>query len=113
MKTKDDKSSIKKLITFEPKNVNELSHFFKVNKDKYHEIWIVLAKKKYANPQPVSAIEALTEAIRHGLIDSRTKSLNDQKYCMRFTKRKAGSHWSKENLRILEKIKKEQERKNV
>jgi hypothetical protein len=76
-----------KTATFEPKNVAELSRFFEINRGKYHEIWIVLTKKKYANPQPVSFNEAISEAAKHGLIDSRTKSLSEQKYAVRFTKR--------------------------
>ena len=69
-------------------------------------MWIVLTKKKYENPQPVSPFEALTEAIRHGLIDSRTKSVDKLRFKMRFTKRKPGSHWSEGNLRILKRIEK-------
>jgi len=106
LKTKNAKSQIGKSVTFEPKNAEELSRFFEVNKDKYHEIWIVLNKKKRAKAQPASPFEALTEAIRHGLIDSRTKSLGDQKFCMRFTKRTPRSGWSEGNLAILKKIEK-------
>ncbi len=76
-------------VSFEPKNVEELRYFFGTNKDKYHEIWIVLSKKKYANPQPVSFNETVAEAVRQGLIDSRSKSLNELKYSIRFTKRKS------------------------
>jgi len=75
-------------IHFEPRNPEELSRFFEANKNKYHEIWVVLTKKTSANPQPVSFIEAVTEAVKHELIDSRTKSLSDQKYAIRFTKKK-------------------------
>ncbi len=76
-------------ISFEPKNTNELRHFFETNKDKYHEIWIVLSNKKYADPQPVSFNETVAEAVRQGLIDSRSKSLSERKYAIRFTKRKS------------------------
>jgi hypothetical protein len=78
----------KKSISFEPKNVKQLSSFLEANKGNYHEIWIVLTKKEHANPQPISFHEAQTEAIKHGLVDSRSKSQNDKKYCIRFTKRK-------------------------
>ena len=44
-------------------------------------------QKKHANTQLVSATEAVTEAIRYGLIDTRTKSLNQQKYPMLFQKK--------------------------
>jgi hypothetical protein len=76
---------------FEPKNAEELSRFFEINKEKHHEIWIILTKKKYADPQPVSFNDAVSEAVKQGLIDSRTRSLNEQKYAIRFTKRKSKS----------------------
>ncbi len=78
----------KSTIIFEPKNEKELAQFFEIHKDIYHEIWIVLTKKEYAYPQPVSFNQALTEAIKTGLVDSRTKTLSEQKYAIRFTKRK-------------------------
>ena len=39
-------------VIFEPRNVEELRLFFEANRDRYHEIWIVLTNKKYADPQP-------------------------------------------------------------
>jgi len=65
--------SEKKTISFEPKNMKELSSLLEANKDSYHEIWVVLTKKEHANPQPVSFHEAQTEAIKQGLVDSRPK----------------------------------------
>ena len=76
-------------VTFEPENAGELARFFETNKDSYHEIWVVLTKKAHADPQPVSFADAVNEAVKQGLIDSRTKTLNEQKYMIRFTKRKA------------------------
>ena len=75
-------------FSFEPKNVEELRRFFEASKDRYHEIWIVLTNKKYADPQPVTFNETIKEAVKHGLIDSRSKSLSEQKYAVRFTKRR-------------------------
>jgi hypothetical protein len=75
-------------VTFEPRNTEELAHFFKTSKNSYHEIWIIITKKKQADPQPVTFNEAVAEAVKQGLIDSRTKSLNEHKYMIRFTKRK-------------------------
>ncbi|MGA2682562.1 MAG: hypothetical protein ABSF44_12270 [Candidatus Bathyarchaeia archaeon] len=75
-------------IFYEPKNIDDLRGFLKTNKEKYHEIWIVLIKKEKANPQPVSFNEAVSEAIAQGLVDSRTKTLDNSRYAVRFTKRK-------------------------
>jgi hypothetical protein len=79
---------LKDSVVFEPENLEELRCFFEAKKDEVHEIWIILTKKKYANPQPVSFNEAVSEAVKQGLIDSRTKTLDEQKYAIRFTKRK-------------------------
>jgi hypothetical protein len=87
---------LKTSISFEPRNLEELRCFFEANKDEFHEIWIILTKKKYANPQPISFNEAVSEAVRQGLIDSRTKTFDDQKYAIRFTKRKTKQHAKKE-----------------
>jgi hypothetical protein len=76
-------------IFYEPKDIDDLRRFLETNKEKYHEIWIVLIKKKVANPQPVSFNEAVSEAIAQGLVDSRTRTLDNSKYAVRFTKRKS------------------------
>ncbi len=73
-------------LTFEPQNVPELKRFFEENKDKYHEIWVIITKKT-VNPEPVSFNQALSEAKKQGLIDSRTKTIDKKKYMIRFTKR--------------------------
>ena len=74
-------------ITFEPQNGSEPKRFFEENKEKYHEIWIVITKKKAAHTQPISFDPALAEARKQGLIDSRTRSIDTEKYMIRFTKR--------------------------
>ena len=75
-------------ISFEPTTAEELQRFFQAKKDEYHEIWIIITKKTSADPQPVSFNDAVAEAVRFGLVDSRTKTLSRQKYAIRFTKRK-------------------------
>ena len=75
-------------VFYEPKHVRDLEAFLANNKEKYHEIWIVIIKKSHANPQPVSFNEAVNAAINIGLVDSRIKTLSEEKYAARFTKRK-------------------------
>jgi DNA-binding PadR family transcriptional regulator len=47
---------------------------------------VVIAKKKTTDPQPVSFDQALDEAKKQGLIESRTTTVDAEKYIMRFTK---------------------------
>jgi len=75
-------------IIYEPKNTQDLTTFLENNKEKHHEIWIIITKKKFSNPQPVSFNEAVTLATAQGLVDSRIKSLDNKKYEIRLTKRK-------------------------
>jgi len=74
-------------ITFEPTSLAEVKQFFEENKDKYHEIWIIITNKKTANPQIVSFGQVVSEAKKQGLIDSRIKNLDEKRYMIRLTKR--------------------------
>jgi signal recognition particle receptor subunit beta len=53
-------------VSLEPANAEELKHFLEASKDRYYEIWIVITKKEYADPQPVSFNEAVAEAVKQG-----------------------------------------------
>ena len=75
-------------ITFEPKSLADLRQFIEENKNKHHEIWVIITNKKAANPQPVSFNQVVTEAVKQGLIDSRIKNIDEEKYVIRLTKRK-------------------------
>jgi arginine utilization protein RocB len=74
-------------VNFEPKSPGELRQFFMENKDRYHEIWVIITNKKAANPQVVSFDQVISEAKKQGLIDSRIKNLDDKRYMIRLTKR--------------------------
>jgi len=74
-------------IIFEPTSLAEVKQFFEENKDKYHEIWIIIKNKKAANPQTVSFNQVVIEAKNQGLIDSRIRNLDEKRYMIRFTKR--------------------------
>ena len=86
-KAKEKRQVMAESVTFEPKSLDELKQFLEENKDKHHEIWIIIKNKNAANPQPVSFNQAISEAIKQGLIDSRTKNIDEKKYMIRFTKR--------------------------
>jgi hypothetical protein len=74
-------------VTFEPKNMTELDEFLEENKNKYHEIWIIITNKKTESPQPVSFDQVIDEAKKQGLIDSRIKNVDEKRYMIRLTKR--------------------------
>jgi hypothetical protein len=74
-------------VTFEPKSLTELEEFLEENKNKYHEIWIIVTNKKTESPQPVSFDQVIHEAKKQGLIDSRIKNVDEKRYMIRLTKR--------------------------
>jgi hypothetical protein len=74
-------------VNFEPKSLGELSQFLEENKEKHHEIWIIITNKKAAFPQVVSFNDVVSEAKKQGLIDSRIKNIDNKKYMIRLTKR--------------------------
>ena len=74
-------------VTFEPKNLKDLKRFFEENKDKYHEIWVIITNKKAAHPQLVSFDQVVSEARKQGLIDSRIRNVDEKRYMIRLTKR--------------------------
>ena len=65
---------------------------------------IVAIYKKASGRQTVSFDELLDTALCHGWVDTQTKSIDDQRYAIRFVPRRAGSNWSATNrarVRVL------------
>ncbi|MCK6550107.1 YdeI/OmpD-associated family protein [Myxococcota bacterium] len=61
------------------------------------ELWLGLVKKG-ATVKGVAYPEALDEALCFGWIDGVRKSVDDERWFIRFTPRKATSYWSEVNL---------------
>jgi uncharacterized protein YdeI (YjbR/CyaY-like superfamily) len=66
------------------------------------EIWLVLYKKA-SGKQSLSPNDALEEA-SYGWIDSRTKSIDKERFMIRFTPRRKGSEWSNYNKALALKM---------
>src|SRR5688572_1099745 len=66
-------------------------------------IWLVRWKKDTGHPQ-VSYDAVVEEALRFGWVDSRPRSLDDQRSALLLTPRKAGSNWSRANKQRIEKL---------
>ena len=58
---------------------------------------IVAIYKKASGRQTVTFDELLDTALCHGWVDTQTKSIDDQRYAIRFVPRRAGSNWSATN----------------
>lgn len=67
------------------------------------EIWLVQYKKAIAKPSPPYAL-ALEEAICFGWIDSAIRSIDAERYAIRFTPRRPRSNWTESNRALARRL---------
>lgn len=60
------------------------------------EIWLIQYKKAAKKPS-INYVEAVEEAICFGWIDSLEKSMDAERYALRFSPRKPKSNWTNTN----------------
>lgn len=70
------------------------------------EAWLVIFKKGVCEGS-LSLDEAIEEALCFGWIDGKLRSLDKQKYSLRFSPRRVNSIWSVSNIRRIERLIKE------
>lgn len=57
------------------------------------EAWLLISKKHAGTPS-VTLTEATEEALCFGWIDSLLQPIDEERYALRYTPRRAGSNWS-------------------
>ncbi len=67
------------------------------------EAWVVIYKKA-SGKQTVTFDQLLDVALCHGWVDVKTKSLDDERYAIRFTPRRLKSNWSATNRAIVKRL---------
>jgi uncharacterized protein YdeI (YjbR/CyaY-like superfamily) len=65
---------------------------------------IIAIFKKSSGRQTVSFTELLEIGFCHGWVDTQTKSIDDQRYALRFVPRRHGSNWSPRNRVIVRRL---------
>lgn len=65
---------------------------------------IVAIYKKASGMQTVTFDALLETALCHGWVDTQTKSIDVDRYAIRFVPRRAGSNWSDTNRRIAKRL---------
>jgi uncharacterized protein YdeI (YjbR/CyaY-like superfamily) len=65
---------------------------------------IVAIYKKASGRQTVTFDELLDTALCHGWVDTQTKSIDDQRYAIRFVPRRPGSNWSATNREKVRRL---------
>jgi uncharacterized protein YdeI (YjbR/CyaY-like superfamily) len=66
-------------------------------------VWLVTWKKATGRPH-VSYDDAVEEALCFGWVDSRSRSIDDERTSLFFTPRKPKSSWSASNVARVEKL---------
>jgi uncharacterized protein YdeI (YjbR/CyaY-like superfamily) len=69
---------------------------------------IVAIYKKSSGKQTVTFDALLETALCHGWVDTQTKSIDDERYAIRFVPRRPGSNWSAINRGIAQRLLAEQ-----
>jgi uncharacterized protein YdeI (YjbR/CyaY-like superfamily) len=75
--------------------------------EKHHansvELWVGFYKKSTGKPS-ITYQEALDEALCFGWIDGIRKTVDEERYTIRFTPRKPGSNWSNVNIKRVQEL---------
>lgn len=67
------------------------------------EIWLIQYKKATRKPS-INYVEAIEEAICFGWIDNTEKSMDSERYALRFSPRRPASNWSNTNKERARKM---------
>jgi uncharacterized protein YdeI (YjbR/CyaY-like superfamily) len=78
------------------KDSQEWRKWLEHNHDKETEAWLVMYKKR-SKETGLQYDEALEEALCFGWIDGKLKSIDEERFILRYSPRKANSVWSKIN----------------
>ncbi len=88
--------------TFYPTTPQEWRTWLVDNHDKKQAVWLMFYKKK-TKKKTISWSQAVDEALCYGWIDSKKKTIDEEKYIQFFSRRKPKSTWSKINKnKVLE-----------
>jgi len=78
------------------KDKHKWRNWLEQNHDKEKEAWLVIFKK-HSKQDGLRYDEALEEALCFGWIDGKMKSIDEERFIIRYSPRKAKSLWSKIN----------------
>lgn len=89
--------------SFQPKDLRDWHDWLAANHDRSRGVSLILIKKDAAI-RGVRYEQAVEEALCYGWIDSRTNGLDEQRYRILMSPRKAGAVWSQSNKRRVERL---------
>ena len=84
-------------------NREDWRFWLKENYDKENHVWLTLFKKKFQK-KGMTLKDAVEEAICFGWIDGKLKRMDNERFILRFSPRKAKSVWSKINKERAQRL---------
>ena len=82
-------------------NADEFRNWLELNHGNEKELWVGYFKKHTGIPS-MTWSESVDQALCFGWIDGIRKSIDEQRYRIRFTPRRVNSNWSNVNLKKME-----------
>ena len=90
--------------TLEVQTLEEWRDWLDEHHDSEPEVWLVFYKK-HTDVRSIEYKDALDEALCVGWVDSLVKRLDDRRYALKFTPRRADSRWSDANRKRYAELK--------
>ena len=85
------------------KYIDEWNQWLSQNHTESEAVWVLIQKKR-SKKQGIKYEDAVLEAVAHGWIDGKMKSLNPDEFMQRFSPRRLNSIWSRSNKERAEKL---------
>ena len=85
---------------------NEFENYLLDNHEDLSELWVGYYKK-HTNTPSITWPESVKVALCFGWIDGLRKTVDKERYKIRFTPRRKNSNWSKVNIAYIKELKKE------
>lgn len=85
------------------KSPNAFERWLKRNHSREEGVWLRLFKKD-SGEKAITYTEAIDEALCYGWIDGLKKKYDEQSWIQKFTPRRTGSLWSKQNRERAERL---------
>ncbi|OLC81525.1 MAG: hypothetical protein AUH72_09280 [Acidobacteria bacterium 13_1_40CM_4_65_8] len=82
--------------TFLARNANQWREWLDEHHDSESEVWLIFHKLR-TGVASIAYKDALDEALCFGWVDSLVRRLDDRRYALKFTPRRADSRWSTKN----------------
>lgn len=82
---------------------DEFREWLEKNHQTKKEIWLIQYKKATQKPS-INYVEAVEEAICFGWIDGLEKSMDKERYALRFSPRRPKSNWTETNKERARKL---------